>query len=111
MLSIFRKNADKNNGPQEKARAHLFVSGRVQGVFFRENAKKKAEKLSVLGWIKNLKDGRVEAILEGDESSVAALVKWAARGPFWAKVENLETNWENYQAEFNSFEIKYDLTI
>ncbi len=109
MLSIFRKARNKNNGPQEKVRAHLFVSGRVQGVFFRENAKKKAEKMSVSGWIKNLKDGRIEAILEGDKANVVELIKWAEHGPFWAKVESVETNWENYRAEFNNFEIKYDL--
>jgi len=94
---------------KEKIRVHLFVSGRVQGVFFRENTKKRAEKLGVFGWIKNLKDGRLGAVLEGDKANVAALVKWINRGPFWAKVERVETAWENYQAEFNSFEIKYEL--
>ncbi|MDD5144743.1 MAG: acylphosphatase [Candidatus Pacebacteria bacterium] len=92
-----------------KTRAHIFISGRVQGVFFRETAKKKADRFGVSGWVKNLKDGRVEAVLEGDEEKVGSLVKWAKRGPFFAKVNNLEFFKEDYKGEFSSFEIRYDL--
>lgn len=92
----------------EKTRAHLFISGRVQGVYFRETTLKKAEELSVFGWVRNLPDGRVEAVFEGEKDKVEKLVKWAKRGPFWAKVSGLEVHWEEYKGEFKNFEIRYD---
>ena len=93
----------------QKARAHIFVSGKVQGVFFREKTKKESEKLGVFGWVKNLADGRVEALFEGNKESVDKMVKWAQKGPFWAKVDNLEIVRERYKGEFKGFEIKYDI--
>ncbi len=53
-------------------------------------------------------DGRVEAIFEGEKENVEKIISWSKRGPFWAKVKNLETNWEQYKGEFENFEIKYD---
>jgi acylphosphatase len=97
------------NNMDGKTRAHIFVSGRVQGVFYRENTKKKAEKYGILGWVKNLKDGKVEAVFEGEKGKIEKILKWAKRGPFFAKVENLEIITEDYKGEFNCFEIKYDL--
>ncbi len=93
----------------EKIRAHIFVSGKVQGVFFREKTKKKAEKLEVTGWVKNLLDGRVEVVFEGDKDKVEEMVNWARKGPIWAKIEALDVVWEDYRAEFEEFEIRYDL--
>ncbi len=93
----------------QKIRAHIFVSGKVQGVFYRENTRKKAESLGVTGWAKNLKDGRVEAVFEGDRERVEKMVEWAKKGPFWAKVEDSHVTWEDYQGEFESFETRYDL--
>ncbi len=107
MINLFKKKENKKQG--EKIRAHVFVSGKVQGVFFRENIKKKAEKLAVLGWAKNLKDGRLEAVFEGDRQKVEKMVNWMKRGPIWAKVEGLDVIWEDYQDEFKGFEIRYDL--
>lgn len=95
------------NGPL--VRAHIFISGRVQGVFFREKAKKKAESLGVSGWIKNLSDGRVEAVFGGEREKVEKMLKWSKRGPFWAKVEHFDLIWEEYQGEFKTFEVRYDL--
>ena len=89
----------------EKIRAHIFISGRVQGVFFRRNIKNKAEKLELTGWVKNLADGRVEAIFEGEKEKIEGMIKWAKKGPFLAKVEKLEVAWENYEEDFQSFEI------
>ena len=106
-MIIFWKKKSKAAAP-EKKRLHFFVSGRVQGVFFRESCKKKAEKLGLTGWVKNLVDGRVEGVLEGDSDKLEKMAKWAKRGPFWAKVEKLELFWEDYSAEFKIFEIKYD---
>ena len=89
----------------QKIRAHIFVSGRVQGVYFREKTRKKAQELGVFGWVRNLPDGRVEAVFEGEK--VEKMVKWSKRGPFWAKINNSEIQWEDYKGEFNNFEIKY----
>jgi len=93
----------------EKVRAHIFVLGKVQGVFFREKTKKKAEEFGVSGWVKNLKDGRLEVVFEGEPEKVEKMIKWAKRGPFFAKVENFDLTWETCTDEFNEFEIRYDL--
>lgn len=89
----------------KEKRVHLFISGRVQGVFFRDNARKKAEALKLKGWVKNLEDGRVEIEIEGYEENVEAMIKWAEKGPLLARVDNLEIKREEYKGEFNSFEI------
>ena len=90
-----------------KTRAHIFVSGRVQGIFFRENTKNKAQELRVSGWVRNLSDGRVEAVFEGEKEKIEKIIEWAKRGPILAKVNGLEAEWEEYQGEFNNFEIRY----
>jgi acylphosphatase len=87
-------------------RAHVFVSGRVQGVFFRQNTKQQADALGVLGWVRNLPDGRVEAVFEGEEEAVAALVEFSRRGPPHAKVENVTVTYEDYTGEFFDFETR-----
>lgn len=92
----------------EKIRAHIFVSGRVQGVWFRQKTKQKAEKLGVFGWVKNLSDGRVEAVFEGNKQQVEQMVIWARKGPLWAKVNDIDISWEKYKGEFNFFEIKHN---
>ena len=86
-----------------KARAHVFVSGRVQGVFFRQKTKQQAEGIVVNGWVRNLPDGRVEAVFEGEEEAVKALVEYCRHGPSSAKVENVEVNYEKYLGEFSDF--------
>jgi len=91
----------------EKVRAHIVVSGRVQGVFFRAEAQEKAKGLGVFGWVKNLAEGRVEAVFEGERAKVEQLVKWAESGPPGAVVNDLNVVWEEYQGEFNGFEIRY----
>lgn len=89
-------------------RAHIFVSGRVQGVFFRQNALKKAKSLGISGWIKNTKDGRVEAIIEGEEEKINTMIEWLRVGPPLARVKNIEIIWEKAKEEFQDFEIQYD---
>jgi len=91
-----------------KVRFHIFVSGRVQGIFFRENTKKKAQKLRITGWVRNLPDGRVEAVLEGEKDKIEELVNWARKGPGFAKVDGLEVMPEECQGEFDNFEIRCD---
>lgn len=62
------------------ARAHVFVSGKVQGVFYRDTTKKEADRRGVRGWVRNLKDGRVEAVFEGDAKALDDLVAWCRVG-------------------------------
>jgi acylphosphatase len=90
-----------------KVRAHVFVSGTVQGVFFRSETKRKADLYGVKGWVRNLSDGRVEAVFEGDEEAVKALVEFCKRGPSGARVTNVDLMWETFAGEFVGFKIKY----
>lgn len=62
------------------ARAHVFVSGKVQGVFYRDSTKKEADKRGVAGWVRNLKDGRVEAVFEGPDRAIEEMVAWCRVG-------------------------------
>ncbi|MDE1769738.1 MAG: acylphosphatase [Thaumarchaeota archaeon] len=88
-------------------RVHLLISGRVQGVYFRQGTMETAEKNNVLGWVRNLPDNRVESILEGNSSSVDAVVEWAHFGPAGAVVDELKIMEEPYVGEFLEFEIRY----
>ena len=88
-------------------RVRLFVTGKVQGVFFRQSLKVMAKKNDIFGWVKNLKDGRVEAVLEGNEENVSRLVEWAHGGPANARVEDVEIRNEKFTAEFSKFDVLY----
>jgi acylphosphatase len=90
-----------------KVRAHVFVSGWVQGVFFRSETRYEAEKLGLKGWVRNLPDGRVEAVFEGEEESVKRLVDFCEHGPPGARVRGANVVWESYTGEFNGFKIRY----
>ena len=92
---------------EEKIRAHIIVSGRVQGVCYRQDTVKQAQKLGLSGWIKNLDDGRVEAVFEGEKKSVEKIINWAKKGSVFARVLNLNIDWQEYKGEFSNFEIKY----
>ena len=87
-----------------KTRVHIFISGRVQGVFFRQKTKQQAERLDVTGWVRNLPDGRVEAVFEGEEKAVKALEEYCHHGPSSAVVTNVDSIWEPYRGEFSDFE-------
>jgi acylphosphatase len=67
-------------------RVHIFVEGRVQGVYFRDSTWQQADRLGVGGWVRNLPDGRVEAVYEGPRASVEELLDWTHRGPARASV-------------------------
>jgi len=92
---------------KEKTRAHMIVSGRVQGVFFRQNTLNKAKELGVFGWVKNLSDGRLEAVFEGEKKKVEEIVNWAEKGPVSAKVNDVRVEWQEYKGEFKGFKLKY----
>ncbi len=87
-------------------RVHVFISGRVQGVFFRSSTKGKAEELGISGWVRNLSDGRVEAVFEGEEGSVKRMVEWCRKGPEYAWVDDVEVMSENYSGEFEGFALR-----
>jgi acylphosphatase len=81
------------------ARAHVVVAGRVQGVFFRAEARSRASSLDLGGWVRNNPDGTVEAVFEGDRERVDSMVEWCRRGPSHADVENVEVTWEEPKGE------------
>lgn len=72
---------------------HLFISGRVQGVFFRTHTHKKAQELKLTGWVKNLSDGRVETFAEGPMQNLQTFVDWCHRGPPAAQVQHVDIEW------------------
>lgn len=83
---------------------HCYVSGKVQGVFYRQNTKQQAKKLNLTGWVKNLDDGRVELIVCGEQDNVQKLLNWLPDGPPRAKVDNVATSELEFQ-EYNEFKI------
>jgi len=89
------------------ARAHVFVSGQVQGIFFRQNTKQEAENHGVTGWVRNLPDGRVEAVFEGEEEDVKALVDFCRKGPRGAVITNVDVTFERFTGEFRNFKVTY----
>ena len=88
-------------------RVRLFVTGKVQGVFFRQSLKVIAKKNNVFGWVRNLRDGRVEAVLEGDEEKVNTLIEWAHVGPANSRVEEVDIQNEKFIGEFLKFNVLY----
>ena len=90
-----------------KTRVHVVVSGRVQGVFFRSETKRKADSHGVKGWVRNLPDSRVEAVFEGEEEAVNALLEFCKRGSSGAEVTNVELTGETYTSELEGFKIKH----
>ena len=91
---------------EKKVRAHLSISGRVQGVAFRYYAQDIAQSLEIKGWVRNCWDGKVEIVMEGEEEKVKELIDWCYQGPGSAIVEKVDIEWEKYRGEFNSFGIR-----
>jgi acylphosphatase len=88
-----------------KARAHVYVTGRVQGVFFRSETADVADRLGLTGWVRNLSDGRVEAVFEGEKENVDRALEFCRRGPPGAYVSDLDVTWEVWKGEFVTFRI------
>ena len=91
----------------DRTRAHVFVSGTVQGVYYRATTRDTARDAGVDGWVKNLPDGRVEAVFEGPEDAVESMVEWCHEGSPAAEVEDVEVEYEEPQNEAG-FEIRYE---
>jgi acylphosphatase len=92
---------------EDNARAHVIISGRVQGVFFRMETMHAADRLGVLGWVRNRSDGTVEAVFEGDQAQVDAMLSWCQEGPSHARVTDVKIDWEKYAGEFTRFDVTY----
>ena len=88
-------------------RIHIFIVGRVQGVFFRQSTRVMAIKNNVNGWVQNLDDGRVEIIAEGEKQNIDNLVTWCKTGPANSRVDEFELSEEDYVNEFEIFEVRY----
>lgn len=92
---------------EDMIRAHTFIEGRVQGVFFREWTKNEARKLNLNGYVKNLNDGRVEAIFEGSKDNIKKILSKCRKGPKLSKPTNVEFTLEKASYEFEDFKIVY----
>ena len=88
-------------------RMHVIISGRVQGVFFRARTRETAVALKLTGWVRNLHDGSVEAVFEGDDENVESMLEWCRHGPPHARVNNVDAAEERCTGEFRDFRITY----
>lgn len=91
------------SAPADPIRAHVFVSGYVQGVGFRFATISEAEHAGVAGWVRNLEDRRVEAVFEGQPAAVQALVEWCRHGPPGAYVRDLRVHWDEPLEHLSGF--------
>ncbi len=91
----------------DKARLHVVIEGRVQGVFFRASTRDQARARGLAGWVRNLPDGRVEALFEGDKRVVEDMLRWCRRGPAYAYVDYVEEEWQAYQGDLTDFRVVY----
>jgi acylphosphatase len=89
------------------AKAHLFIEGRVQGVFYRAFTRDLAARLGINGWARNLYDGRVEALFEGSRELIEQAIRECWKGPAGSSVRNIDVQWEESSAEYKGFEIRY----
>lgn len=88
-------------------RAHLFISGKVQGVFFRAETQRAAQSLELSGWVRNMDDGGVEVLIEGEDVAVNKMIAWCKKGPPAAHVDRVEVRDEPYKGNLVGFRISY----
>ena len=105
-IIAFKPNTCEVNMAKQ-ARAQAVISGRVQGVFFRVETQRTAERFGVSGWVRNRRDGSVEAVFEGAQQAVDAVLAWCKEGPNLAVVKNVAVKWQDYAGEFKRFDITY----
>ena len=91
----------------EKVRVGVHIAGLVQGVYFRYSTQRKAQELGVKGWVRNLRDGSVECLLEGERDTVEALIRWLHHGPPGARVDHVTTQEEEYRGDLIGFSIEH----
>jgi len=91
----------------EEARAHLFIEGRVQGVFYRAFTRDIAHSIGLKGWVRNLRDGRVEVVLEGKKELIEKAIKECYTGPPGARISNIDVKWEPFIGDLKGFSIRY----
>lgn len=87
--------------------AHIHVSGRVQGVFFRANTDRQAKNLGLTGWVRNLIDGRVEVLAEGEEEMVGQLIEFCRESPGSSMVDDVDVEWKDACCDYTGFTVKY----
>lgn len=83
---------------------HIFISGRVQGVLFRAFIKNHATELGIFGWVRNMEDGRVEIVAEGEKNKLIELIRLIEKGPPLARIEKIKISWGKAKGEFQDFE-------
>ena len=88
-------------------RTHAIITGRVQGVCFRMETRRAVEHLKVSGWVRNKRDGSVEAVFEGEEADVKAALDWCHKGPPASRVDDVQVSWQDYTGEFTTFSVTY----
>ena len=103
--SSFARNGYDNSN--KKIRAHIFILGKVQGVYFRQNTRIVATRHGVTGWVRNLRDGRVEVLLEGYAADAGQVIEWCHVGPPKATVNDVDIKYERYTGEFEGFRVNY----
>ncbi len=86
---------------------HVFISGKVQGVFFRKNTKRKANELNIKGWVKNLPDGRVEVVAQGVPVTIKKFLEYLHKGPYGARVDDVKIKEEETEKKYEEFSINY----
>ncbi|HLC36731.1 MAG TPA: acylphosphatase [archaeon] len=91
----------------ELKRIHCIVSGLVQGVFYRSFAERNARELKLTGYAKNLSNGEVEVVAEGNEAELVKLIKKLQEGPASSRIEKVKVNWKEFENEFKDFSIEY----
>jgi len=91
----------------DQARVHLFIEGRVQGVFYRAFTRDVAYKLGLNGWVRNLYDSRVEAVFEGEKNLIEQAIKKCSTGPPGALVTDIEMKWETFIGDLKGFTVRY----
>ena len=85
---------------------HLFIRGLVQGVCYRATTAQRAQTLGLCGWVRNLPDGRVELLAQGDEKTLGTLLAWAEQGPPQARVDHVDAHWSRITETFSDFHIR-----
>lgn len=91
----------------ENVRAHVIITGRVQGVFFRDETRRAAKRIGISGWVRNVPDGTVEAVFEGEAAAVDDAIAWCHQGSPLSSVSEVNVVWEDWVGDLNGFKIRY----